>query len=420
MSAISRQNKMNLREDAPNLFSIIGFACYFAPEPYAVSKLVLFVWRLAICIVSAIALYNYLRYRRITLRWLSLVSAVVSYYLLSSFINRLHANWLLITFYTIDVIGFITLLDYGLSEDFETTLKSFIIAGIIMCGVHYITFLMYRNIPFGMRYAEMSAVKYRMEDGIWFFLKHDNGSVFYFLPVLGAMWYYVCEYGALAKTTFICTALTLYMYWSQWSVAAMLVSTLMTILCTALYFDRSFKVFPLLSYRTSLIIGICTSAFVVHAVSNPGEYLYWFSNLVQRSVAFSGRGIIWPRAIEVIKSSPIIGIGCESDATTIMRLTSNHAHNMLLQILYTGGIVTFFLMAVGVFKNNGTKGSRVISRGQACLNVTVLAVLIAASVDWYLYLPVQFATYIIHYNSQFADKNVGLHEKQNGSYVSKH
>lgn len=396
-----RIKKKSRRENRINLFEIIAYACYFAPEPYAVSRSILFGWRLLICITSTYAIYSYIRYKKLSIRWLCLVFSVLAYYLLSSFIKEANPNWLLIGFYTIDVIGFITLLDYRLSNDFEQSLKSFILAGIIMCGVHYITFLMYRDVPFGMRHAEMSALKYQMEDGIWFFLKHDNGSVFYFIPVLSAMWYSVCEFNKFKTATLICSALTLYMYWSQWSVAAMIVTTFMVVCSAMIYLRHNTK--PLLypKYKTLLLTGLCICVLVIYIVSSPSDYLLWFSNLVKRSTSFSGRAIIWPRAIEVIKSSPIIGIGCEPDVTTILRLGNNHCHNMILQILYTGGFITFVLMVVGLFLCDGSRRTKSITKGQSCISIAMLSLLVASSVDWYLYLPVQFAIYLIHYNSQF-------------------
>jgi len=392
----------NKKIDFKEMLYTIAFCFFFAPEPYAVKKPVLLAWRMMICIVSMVAIISYLRRKRMSGHWVSLTLFVLFYYLLSSFVNKSDTNWILVLFYSVDVIGFITVLDYCLYYDFERSLRAFIAAGIIMCGVHYVTFLLYRDVPFGMRNAELSAVKYRLEDGIWFFLKHDNGSVFYFIPVLSALWYYVCEYRRLHRTALICSALTLYMYWSQWSVAAMILSTVLICLYLYIYYSKEQVVIPIPSFRMSVLIGFAVCGLLVYGVINPNRFIYWFSSTVNRDVTFSGRSIIWPRAIEAIRTSPVFGLGCESDALTILRIGINHTHNMILQVLYTGGIVTMIPLLFGLLHcevQTSTK-SKFLSKGQMCLSLSALFIIILSSVDWYLYLPVQFASFIIYRNSR--------------------
>ena len=378
------------------MLHVVAYACYFTPEPYAVSRTVLIVWRFVIALVSAVSLYRFARNTKITLHWVLFTASVLSYYILSSILKQSDTNWLLVCFYCVSIIGYITLLECDFSNNYQDSLRAFIIAGVIMCGVHYVTFLLYRNVPFGMRYAEMIRVKTRYEEGIWFFLKHDNGSVFYFIPVMTALWYYVCEYSGFRRTAVIFSLLTLYMYWSQWSVAAMIAFTLLVCLCVLIYLGYIKRTLP--TYNLSLIIGIFACLSIIRFVTNPGDYTYAFSRIVNRSVTFSGRGLIWPRAINEIRKSLIIGLGCESDTMTILRIGTNHTHNLILQLAYTGGLLSLFLYVMALFSCN-RRDMHGSAKGQLCLRVSALLVLLVSSVDWYFYLPVQFTVFVMYYYS---------------------
>lgn len=69
-------------------------------------------------------------------------------------------------------------------------------------------------------------------------------------------------------------------------------------------------------------------------------------NIFHKNMTLSGRTRIWDSVISLVKQKPIFGWGLMSyeDSIGLIGLTTGtHAHNTLLQFLYTGGIVSLIL-----------------------------------------------------------------------------
>ena len=387
---------------AGTILMSICFATYFLPAAYALETSLYNVWRVAICVVSCIVIILYLAKCTIHIRWILLILFLLMYYLISTILNSAGGGLTGIAFSILKVSGFITLLEYGLTINREMCIKSFLFAGILLCAVHYATFLEYRDYSRGMRqnafntYGEISSQH-------WFFFTHDNGSVFYFLPVLSGVWYYACEKNRGYWFAGLLSALALYMYWSLWTVTAMVAMTFAVALFVVICKTDCIRIRSWLSYRKALLIGVAFCVIILVFYSN--DLFAIVANALGKSTDF-GRGRIWSRAISYFLKSPIIGVGLENDTTIALKLGINHCHNILIQVLYTGGILSAVLLGLGLLKyGKAGKNSRgFISKPQAILCVAIIALFISATFDWYLYMPIQFFPFVLYAYSEQPDE----------------
>lgn len=397
---VATSEPLSDRSSAITLWDIlftVGFALIFSPMSYAVSPAVYRLWRIAVVVVALVAVLIRVVGAKITVHWAAFVAFTLSYYFVSKIINSSDGLFNQQVFYSAKVIGFVSLLDYGLEKHRTQCLRGFIFAGVVMCGVHYATFLRYRHLPLGMKSSQFDLVG-ELTKHPWFFLTHDNGSVFYFLPVLCAMWYQLVQFGKGKWLTLGFTALTLYMYWSLNTITAMLVATFATVLFFAIWRESGTGISRRLGYRLVLFAGIAFNLLVV--LFHNSQLFVMVAQFFHKSMDM-GRGYIWIRAFEAIRQNPLFGVGFESDAVSSMRLIINHCHNILVQVMYTGGIVTTFLFAVGLVSCDVPSKERggLRSKGQAVLCATIFSLLVAATFDWYLYMPVMFYPFVMYYHS---------------------
>lgn len=373
---------------------VFAFMSYFIPREYAIGDTANNLWQLAAVIVSVVALIRYLATMRITLRWSMFMLFLFSYFMLSSMLAHSDGSLTRMLFIFIEVGGFVSLVEVEMTRSREVCLKAFLIAGVIMCGWHYITFLMYRYYEFGMK-AELGGTYGELSRHPWFLLTHDNGSVFHFIPVVCCLWYSALEHRRLLLTSAIASILTLYMYWSLWSVTAMVVMTGAIALFFVLWLLDCNRLRSVLNYKRALTIGLlfCGGMLIINA----SDFLVSASQAFGKNTVDS-RGYLWQIAISEFSKSPVFGLGFESDATIISKFGFNHCHNIIMQVLYTGGIVatTFFVMSLYLCDVPKEMRGNSISRGQAILCVAVFAILFAGTFDWDIHNAVQYFPFFMY------------------------
>ena len=139
------------------------------------------------------------------------------------------------------------------------------------------------------------------------------------------------------------------------------------------------------------VLGVAISVVAVVAIGS--GFMTDVAHFFGRGASFSGRNLIWERSIEWFLETPVFGQGIDQTATTYLKLGQTHCHNILLEILYSGGIIslTFFLLGI-VFstprtKVNGTAGI-VLAAG-------VLSFFLAACMDWYPSIPIPFVMFLM-------------------------
>lgn len=131
--------------------------------------------------------------------------------------------------------------------------------------------------------------------------------------------------------------------WSGTNKAMVIASSMLLVLGLILYkFNKKIKL-------TYLFILVLASSFFVIYIFKPGVFPvvdYFITKILNKSLTFSGRNIIWERATEMVKESPIIGHGFRTSVLTSAGWRAGHAHNAFLDKALVGGfpqLVLFIL-----------------------------------------------------------------------------
>lgn len=120
----------------------------------------------------------------------------------------------------------------------------------------------------------------------------------------------------------------------------------------------------LFNYKVLAVIYIIISILIVYSQNtNIAELV---SMYLQKGANFSSRGKIWTKCLELIANSPFTGVGYytveQYQAITGM-IGGTNAHNMILSILMSGGLIGGLIyghMVFGIFKS--PKGNRDYNR----------------------------------------------------------
>ena len=381
----------------------VGFAVFFCPAGYAVPSGVFTLWRAAVIAVAAVSVLLVFVRNKLTLRWLVLLLGCGCYYFLSSAFGQNDAGIINSLYNASRLVGLASLMEYGLERDQRSTIFCFLIAGIGMCCVNYLVFLRYCNVDGGMRhgYIEYGA---RMEtDQNWYFFSHDNGTVFYYLPTLAIMWFYVLRYSRKAtKAAIILTAATAAMYFYLWSATAMVMMIVFLIAMLACLNGWAAKLMSKLSYRTVVAAGVIFSAVVIYL--NVGGAFDTIAGLLGKTGTANSRSVIWQRSIDWFLSDPLLGVGYGSDVADFMRIGINHCHNVLIQLMYTGGIITFALFAIFVLL---CRPKGFLPEFAVPLTVCIGLLFLGWTFDFYLYMSVTVCPFLVLARCGLRENNRG-------------
>ena len=398
----ARHNSLNLFYAV--LFSM-GFALFYSPAVYALPMLVFRVWQVATCVVCVIATIIYLAECKIDARWVSFSCFFFVYYLYSSLVNDSNGWMVSILYNTVRGFGFASLVCLGLSKTPRECILGYIVGGLIMCGVNYVTFVIFKDSPSGMR------INTTLQN--WYFLGHDNETVFYYLPLSAACFFYGAKYSRRFKAVgFIVLVLTIVMFVYLKSAAAMTVSVCFALfVCFALARDGNRKgKWAFLSMRQAVFIGLFLAAAIVAlagsdlVMSAVGSY--------GKSVTFGFRQTIWGNSIEALSNSPLFGVGFNDETTRVAMLSFDHSHNVVLQVLFQSGFFGFILFLFMCISN--TSGSllhlSIDSSEIHILSACMLLCLVAGCVDYYpdlfpQFFPMVLSSFMVCSNS----KNMGCH-----------
>ncbi len=327
---------------------------FFVPRDYAIGALLSRVWGIYSLVVSVVAIVFVLCTRRAGRRWMLFGGFFFTYFIVSTMVSPSNALMRQAFVSFVRSVGFISLVEWGLGEG-ESFFRGFLITGGIMCFLHFLTFIVYRDTLGGMQAGVVETVLgNKVTEQNWHLLTYDNASVYYFLPVCLVGWVYALRHGWRARVAMVAAHLTtLFMYFYLMAVTALIVmlifSVAVLIAMLAVDTPRERRL-PAPSQRAYRIVLICCLAFCVIVTVGLAMGLFgWFAGFLGKGATFSGRFYVWRKAILSALSAPLFGYGFEDVAVTVDRLGYSHAHNMLLQALYTGGIVSLGLYCTALF-----------------------------------------------------------------------
>lgn len=154
----------------------------------------------------------------------------------------------------------------------------------------------------------------------------------------------------------------------SWGVSAMLV--LMAFVCLLVFLERKSWI-KLIDKLNIWIIYIVVLVVNISLLYSPIlNSLGWFFALFGKSTNLSGRTYIWNNTIEYIVKSPIWGYGINDEFTKDIIYGFVHAHNLLLDTIYKGGIIlvaVFLLLnvltGIKLYQNRELMQAKIITIG---------------------------------------------------------
>ncbi len=292
-------------------------------------------------------------------------------------------------------VGFVSILNcFLLSEkpgDTRAFLRGYLLTGIVMTAIHYVTFLLLRNTIGGMRAGEQVIREAgRITNQNYYFLTYDNNSIYYFLPLACALFFYTCRYDRKASGLLLAyNAAVLSMYLAKSAVTAALAMGILwlgELLFAA--FPKKTSGFPLLRYRNACAAGILLEICAV-LLSGSGAVMQ-FATVFRKRGALAVRAGIWKNSLEYFLARPLTGNGMRPAAENYLRIGQTHCHNLLIEILYVAGIVGLLLFLFLLFACRPRSGRRGM---EWLFSLAILAYFAAGSLDWLYENPLPYALF---------------------------
>lgn len=361
------------------LFLLFCFFPYIQPAKYCLNDTLVTIFDLWLKITWIIAIFLTLKRKKISLYCILFIifqfCFVFSTYLNKNYGDLQNSIYLFVNNCSLFLLG-----EYFIKKDVNIFLKYLSILFGIFIIINIITMFIYY--PNGM-YTDI------LGDPNYYFLEHDNGSFYYALPtILLFVLYNIRKYN---KINFLCYGFIIiniigYLY--VWSTMAF--SCLIFLLIVLLLFNNKIVKKIISSNIPEIIILSLLIGIVFFNIQNKFQDL--LSNIFKKDVTLSGRTKLWEKSIEVINNNKLIGYGQEYLDIRMKRFGISHVHNIVLQILYNGGIVamSFFSVLILKIRNNFKKySSEKISQ---LLKIFVFIYFFSSIFDFY---NTKFIVYII-------------------------
>lgn len=214
----------------------------------------------------------------------------------------------------------------------------------------------------------------------YYFLGFDNYSAFFIIPFLTLYLYKEKLNNKLyCKKNILLILIVAFSYYYSNSVTAMVAILFYIILYFSSFFNskisniKSYKIILFSILFLTLVIGF---DFQNHFVS--------FFDTVQKDLTFDFRTYFWNSGLEMLKNKPLLGFGNIYGRYYKLYLgLEGHAHNMILEILFTGGIVGFisyFASFISINNNIVYKNER---NNTNILNIGIVIFLMLGLMDFY-------------------------------------
>lgn len=277
--------------------------------------------------------------------WCMIGSTAVNYFI-SGNISLVNA----VTTFLCEV-GIIIVSDMELARNPKRYLKLFICIGGSFSLLNALTMFVYGNRGGLNPVIERDG---RSLSSNYFYLGEDNATFFLVWPVLVLTWIYYFRYQRTKQMllwSVFFTAMILASYLYMWSVTN-IIGCILTIGLILVYWRRSVKKkqpkpsrFPISKFNLGWGAAIIANYLVV-IMQIFLRYSDFIVNVLQKSITLGGRTRIWERSLLAIMQQPLIGFGYETRSVTLTKIIFNHTHNIMLEILYRGGLIGMILFII--------------------------------------------------------------------------
>lgn len=202
-----------------------------------------------------------------------------------------------------------------------------------------------------------------------------------------------------ATIVFICTVLSCFI---TTSAGAKLAAFMLMILYLYMILGKEIK---LRKFNHKLFFYISIIMFFVIIIFRMQEYFsFLIEDILDRNLTFSGRTYIWDRCLEYISNSPFIGYGVEDPSVRAITKLIFHAHNIYLNILLEGGLLSlgmyFIFLKKGTEKLNGNNLGCIVGFAISIYYIMTI-------IEFYVKSQIFFYTIIIaFFINKFVDEDV--------------
>ena len=220
------------------------------------------------------------------------------------------------------------------------------------------------------------------------FLGMDNRYIFFLLPLcIFSITYSLQKYNKLNFFAYLVIATSAFQLIYSWAVGAVL--TIILLIAYVLVFDK-IKFLERISFKTYFIIILVYNILLVFL-----QVQYYFEdflvNYLHKNADLSGRVYTWNLGIKSVKEHFFLGIGGQTPEVmqSIYYKTNQHAHNLFLNVLVNGGVISLTILFV-MYLQIGKKLS-------SCKNKKISSIL-SFSIFLILFLSIAdtFDTYIVY------------------------
>lgn len=196
------------------------------------------------------------------------------------------------------------------------------------------------------------------------FLGYYNNHTKYFIPAIMFALLYAKKRKSYFRIIPLIFAISLSSLLS-WSGGVIL--SLFIMFIVYIFFKKFTQIFNYFTYWLMHILFF----FVVYILRLQYLFRWLIDNILGKWRSLESRITFWERTIKLISKSPVWGHGVQSQLVRITEMHLNHgihAHNMLLEILYQGGMIGLGLWiaivitaGIGLYRYRNSENSKIIA-----------------------------------------------------------
>lgn len=300
---------------------------YIKPPVYIIGNTLDSIYDIYKIIVSICIFVWYISKYRTISKMLLALTIFQTTFIISTIFNGNFTNVWSQFVQLISVVGICALTELGIKEDCKSYLKSICIVLTVLSLINVYTMIKYSKT--GMYVDQLMHWQY-------YFLGYDNSSFFIEFPL------FIC----LTCYSYILKNKISIWVWPIFIIIGfsyLYVNSITSVIMILLYFifiltNKSPIWKKILNFKVILIFIIFMFIFIV--MFNGQIYFEKFlENHLGKNTTLSGRTFIWEKARYYITKAPIFGYGLQNTSILLERFGINHVHNIILDILYNGGII---------------------------------------------------------------------------------
>lgn len=240
----------------------------------------------------------------------------------------------------VPILGVALWIDYYAEYSMEKTLRclTFVVNTYII--INFATLLIW---PEGL----YSHITEKGSSYYCWFLGYKNPQIRFFLPAIAFnLCYDFVRYGkvkARSVLIFVIIFITELRLDSSTSLVGLFVFGVLYILWGRKEkLRRFFEVLKLsYFYIASIVISVSIVVFRIQE-----KFSYIITEVLHRDLTFTDRTMIWSNVLSRIAQRPLWGYGLQTGSAAEYYISATHAHNYMLNLIYTGGFVAFIIITV--------------------------------------------------------------------------